>query len=399
MSEPITTIPTWGTLALFLVSGMLVAVIVWLATLSSEARGRALVWILGAIGLGTLAMILFGVSFVRATAVPARVVQVVPRSVADEPARQVVQETAIQPIHQEEVAADTLSHSDSERFWAFLYGSRIKLVAALLIGFLALVASKSKAFQSAPKPAVSADVKSGSAWLVLPAVCLSVLGYLSAPTLFPRPNPDLSNPASISGTTQQKMDKIVRDLIEKSQQPDSSVKSVPPWIKLKPDSPDIYVLSSQPYATKAEAEAELMPLAANLLQRAFHQHHPWQGSWNVPLAQVRERVVDEEFPQIGTVTSSKGPLETYAVHWLIDVSPSVCETFTTSWKNQIIERRLKVFGVLLVWLSGVLLMSRGYFWSLSQPDQSHRWASTLKASILTIGVTALAGWVLVEFIH
>ncbi len=192
------------------------------------------------------------------------------------------------------------------------------------------------------------------------------------------------------------MDKAVRDLVESSTTPGGEVPNIPVWIKNKPQGRNSYLLSSGQYSTPQEAENELLPIAADLLQRAFHEQHPWQGPWKVPLAQVRERVAEQQFFEQRKVISGN---KMYGLHMLVNVAPEVCEAFTESWRSQIVERRLQVFGVLLAWLTCILLLGRAYFWSLTLPGNSHHWASFLKASVMTIGLTALAGWVLVDFIH
>jgi hypothetical protein len=192
------------------------------------------------------------------------------------------------------------------------------------------------------------------------------------------------------------MDKTIRDLVESVKSPSSEIKGLPNWLSEDPHTEHHVVLSSGPYSTQQEGEDELLPIAANLLQRAFHEHHSWQGEWNVPLAQVRERVVDE-FVERRTKTIGKFNGEIDRVYMLVNLSPDVCDTFTEAWKTQIVERRLKVLGILLAWLSATLLVGSSYYRSLTVPAIP-RWASMLKASILTIAVTGVAGWGLLNFV-
>lgn len=288
------------------------------------------------------------------------------------------------------------SNSQSWNTPQFSFGGRTLLILALLTGgILTWIRPRQRtAVAAIPAP----NVRSSYPWLVVPALCLAGLGTLAAPFLHPPLYSHLDDVPAIFPDIQERMDKAVQELITSRSQPDSENKNIPRWIEDRTSTPNQQLLSSGRYSSQQEAEDELVPIAADLLQRAFHTQYPWQGDWKVPLAQVRERVMNQRFVEV--LNKEIGTYKLYRLHVLVNVSPEICATFVDPWKTQIVERRLQVLGVLLGWLSSVLLMGSVFFRSLTNPGAAaYYWASALKASILTVGLTAAAGWVLVTYIH
>ena len=235
-------------------------------------------------------------------------------------------------------------------------------------------------------------------WLILPVSCLAGLGYLAMPAFRPSPRVDTARMDQEFATRQQRMDKVLRETIDGSGRPGDEIQNIPDWLKNRSTTSDQILLTSEQFSTRKEAEDELLPFAAHLLQRTFHETHPWQGAWNVPLAQVRERVVAQQFYEQRKMTTGKFSGDIHRLHMLVNVSPSVAETFTENWKSQIVEHRLKVLGVLFGWLTCVLFTGSVFYRRAAHPENSLGWVHHLKLSGVTVGLTAAAAWVLMTYV-
>lgn len=366
--------------------------------------------VLLAIALGIGLMLLFiGATYTRRHVVPAPLPATTVRVSSDlpYPGRPGTEIGPSRELISSETTSDTASGATNPvtrftipsaiRVWEPPHSARFRIIAVVLVGAVVLLAAWRRSSQARSVNVKGlAETRAGMGWLLVPAVCLGGLSCVAGPSFFPQPNARFETIPAISVSTQARMDKSVRDLLQSAAKPDGEGQKIPDWIKQQsPLQRASHLLSSGQYSTRQEAEEELLPIAADLLQRAFHQHHPWEGAWTVPLAQVRERVADQQYFEQSAVISGN---KMYRLHMLVNVSREVCDSFTQSWTSQIVERRLKIFGVLLAWLTCVLMLGRAYFWSLTIPGNSDYWGSFLKASLLTVGLTVLAGWVLLEFI-
>lgn len=394
--------PAWITLVVIL-AGAFVLGLLMRSQLRGPGNGSPIrqtmaIWISLAIGLGLF--LLGAIGFTATGIVQTNSLQT--GSAPPSPNRMVAESTVTiaersdaQPAQHSETAVPEFRMSvDTQESLGIL-------VLLALLGGIAFFWKKiacSTATTAAPSPRPT-NGKSGFGWLIVPVLCLAVLGTLAAPKLVPDLTTANWTQPAISVSQQERMDKVVLDLIEGSSSTSPDAQSIPDWIKQKSSDQNLRLLSSGQYSTRQEAEDELLPIAADLLQRAFHKHHPWQGAWNVPLAQVRDHVASQQFVERRNVTSGDKTFEMYRLHILVNTAPEVCETFTAAWKSQIVEQRLKVFGVLLAWLCCVFMLGSVYYRSLAFPGLAHQWAGTIKVSVLTIGVTALAAWVLVTYIH
>lgn len=394
--------PAWITLVVIL-AGAFVLGLLMRSQLRGPGNGSPIrqtmaIWISLAIGLGLF--LLGAIGFTATGMVQTNSLQT--GSAPPSPNRMVAESTVTiaersdaQPAQHSETAVPEFRMSvDTQESLGIL-------VLLALLGGIAFFWNKiacSTATTAAPSPRPT-NGKSGFGWLIVPVLCLAVLGTLAAPKLVPDLTTANWTQPAISVSQQERMDKVVLDLIEGSSSTSTDAQSIPDWIKQKSSDQNLRLLSSGQYSTRQEAEDELLPIAADLLQRAFHKHHPWQGAWNVPLAQVRDHVVSQQFVERRNVTSGDKTFEMFRLHILVNTAPEVCETFTAAWKSQIVEQRLKVLGLLLAWLSCVFLLGSAYYRSLALPGLAHQWAGTIKVSVLTIGVTALAAWVLVTYIH
>ena len=236
-------------------------------------------------------------------------------------------------------------------------------------------------------------------WLVVPAMSIVVLGYLARPALLPSADSDLHRQSAAFAEQQTHTEKVLRELLETSASTGSDRQQVPDWLKNRVLNNGQFLLSSGQYSSEQEAESELLPHAAYLLQRAFQENHPWEGTWTVPMSQVRERVIENRFVEHRPITTGKFTGQVYRVHMRVDVSPAVCETFTTAWKTQIVQHRLQVLGVLFAWLTSLFFAATFYFRRAAHPENVIGWWSQLKMSAVTLSLTAAAVWVLVDVVR
>lgn len=240
------------------------------------------------------------------------------------------------------------------------------------------------------------NTRRSTAWLVVPTLCLAVLGYLARPALLPSIDGDLVRKSAALSEQQVRTEKVLGELLDKTSSAADQAQPIPDWLRNRPLASGQLLLSSGQFSSPQEAEHELLPHAAYLLQRAFHETHPWEGTWTVPLGQVRERVVDKQFVEHHTKTIGKFSGEIYRLHILVHVSPAVCETFTSEWKSQIVRRRLEVLGVLLGWITGLLFLATLYFRRAAHLENLVGGLDQLKISAWTMCLTAAAAWMLIN---
>ncbi len=272
----------------------------------------------------------------------------------------------------------------------------------LVFGSAAVLRRFRAPLTSIPPPAsVQSGARESTAygWLVVPAMSIVVLGYLARPALLPSADSDLHRQSAAFAEQQTHTEKVLRELLESSASTGSDRQQVPDWLKNRLLNNGQFLLSSGQYSSEQEAENELLPHAAYLLQRAFQETHPWEGTWTVPMSQVRERVIENRFVEQRPITTGKFTGQICRVHMRVDVSPAVCETFTTAWKTQIVQHRLQVLGVLFAWLTSMFFAATFYFRRAAHPENVSGWWSQLKMSAVTLSLTAAAAWVLVDVIR
>ena len=274
----------------------------------------------------------------------------------------------------------------------------IEILILLVVAFVVVPRIKAYFAFRSPRGAEMRDVSVNFAWLVVPLIGMGVVGWAAFPALIPPAQPEFAPLThTLNDTLTEKfrrMRKNYDELKAKANQPGKEALAVPDWILNPQVSRDQILLSSELYSSHQEAEAELLPLAAYLLQRAFQEHHPWQGVWKVPLAQVRERVVQKQFLESRPTTIGKFSGEIHRLHMLINVSPSICETFTEEWKTQIVRQRLEVLGVVLGWMTAMLLICSFYFKRGTHPENAIGWMGHLQMTVATAALTGVAVWVL-----
>jgi hypothetical protein len=234
-------------------------------------------------------------------------------------------------------------------------------------------------------------------WLIIPLICFLFLGYRVVESLTPSPLQSLADELLDFPQRHERMLKTAREFV--NSQPSSEIGAVAAkeWItdgatgELEANR---LILVSGQFSSVSEAETELMPIVANLAKRSFHQEHPWQGDWTVPLATVRERVVENEFidRKARTIGNFSGDL--FRLYMLVNLSPDVLSSFESEWKSQIVERRLARFGLMLGWIVSQLFVGWAYFRCQGGNPHPGRWRWKVLAILISIGLTACADYVL-----
>ena len=283
------------------------------------------------------------------------------------------------------------------RRFHWLFGGSVALILLAYIG-TGMVRRSAARHPAAANVARTSPSPSTPGWLVVPALGLAVLGYLARPSLLPSTDHDLTRKSQALAEQQLHTEKVLREVRDGSTLAGPGAPPIPDWLKNGVVTSSQFLLSSGQFSSVQEAENQLLPHAAYLLQRAFQENHPWEGVWTVPLAEIRECVVDNVFIEQGDKTIGKFSGKIYRVHMRVDVSPRVCETFTSAWKSQIVRHRLEVLGVLLGWITCCLFVATLYFRRAAHPENFLGWWGQLKVSAVTLGLTAAAAWVLVDVV-
>jgi hypothetical protein len=232
-------------------------------------------------------------------------------------------------------------------------------------------------------------------WLVIPSLCFA--GLIAEATFLlnvPAPGDLSSHPADFP-QRHERMLKFLKSYAETLANQPGGISSSNQWlvdaISNSTDSQHI-ILVSGAYSSAQEAEAELLPLVAEMVQQEFHKRHPWQGNWNVPLNLVRERAIEkqsiERVPKvIGNFTG-----DLFRQYWLINLSSDVLDSFESSWKALMIERRIIGIGLFLGWIFSQLLVGLAYFQTQGANRQPGHWRWKLAGTVCSIALTAATAY-------
>lgn len=274
----------------------------------------------------------------------------------------------------------------------------IEILILLVVAFIVVPRIKAYFAFRSPHDSYLREMTVNFGWLAVPLLGLGAVGWSAYPALIPPTRPETAPFTHVLNDTLTEKFRLMRknyaELKEKANQPGNDSLIVPDWILNPQVSREQILLSSELYSSHQEAEAELLPIAAYLLQRAFQEHHPWQGDWKVPLAQVRERVVQKQFLESRPKTIGKFSGEIHRLYMLINVSPSICEVFTEEWRTQIVQKRLVVLGVITGWITLMLLVCSFYFKRGTHPENAIGWHGHLQMTAATVVLTGVAMWLL-----
>ncbi|MDB5386749.1 MAG: hypothetical protein JWM11_2395 [Planctomycetaceae bacterium] len=237
-------------------------------------------------------------------------------------------------------------------------------------------------------------------WLVIPTLCFATLLTEAIPLFNSSSQPESSGQLPDFSQQHERMVKSIKDFVETQAKQSDDISSINEWlveVARNGTDADHIALASGPYSTAQEAEAELLPVVANLIQREFHKQHAWQGRWPIPLTLIRERAIENQFIERQPKTIGKFSGDLFKLYMLVNLSPDVLRTFETGWKAAIIERRLIGIGLIVGWIVSQLLLCLAYFQSQGNSPQPGRWWWKLGATCccvaLTVGASFVLNWI------
>jgi hypothetical protein len=139
----------------------------------------------------------------------------------------------------------------------------------------------------------------------------------------------------------------------------------PEWARNGPlpgDSGVLVPISSQRFATLAEAEEQVTELAAAYVQRFYHDEYPLEGEFTVPGSLIEKygvnSLVGEEFEKD---FGDGVPVKMYRAHLRLDVNSKLRQALHDSWNEQLVTQRLTTLGTGLGMVTIMLATVAGYF--------------------------------------
>jgi hypothetical protein len=166
----------------------------------------------------------------------------------------------------------------------------------------------------------------------------------------------------------------------------------PDWAKTGPlpADPGILVpLSSQRFATIAEAEEQVTQLAVDYVKQFYKDEYPLKGEFTVPVSLVEKyavkTLVGEELEKdFGNGLTGK----MYRAHLRLDVNSKLRDALHESWNEQLVKQRLTTLGSGLGVVTVLLASVAGYF-RLNEMTQG-QYRNRLKlAAVALIGAAGL----------
>jgi hypothetical protein len=301
---------------------------------------------------------------------------------------------AFQQISYSEAHFEQTRQLEYYPFWGFLFlGLTLAGIAIAAVKIRHRSHSNASAAETFTEQKVSHGL--GWGWLVIPGLCFAGL-ITEATFLLNTPAPaDLSSHPTEFPQRHERMLKLLKSYAETLANQPGGISSDNQWLvdatSNSTDSQHI-ILVSGAFSTAQEAEAELLPLVAEMVQQEFHKRHPWQGHWTVPMNLVRERAIEkqsiERVPKvIGNFTG-----DLFRQYWLVNLSPVVLDSFEPSWKAMMIERRLVGIGLFLGWIFSQLLIGLAYFQTQGANHQPDRWRWKLAGTFCSIAITAATAY-------
>jgi hypothetical protein len=166
----------------------------------------------------------------------------------------------------------------------------------------------------------------------------------------------------------------------------------PEWAKVGPlpSDPGVLVpLSSQRFATLAEAEEQVTQLAVDYVKKFYRDENPLPGDWTVPVSLIDKYAVNalcgEELEKdFGNGIQGK----MYRAHLRLDLSSKLRQALHESWRGQIVSQRLTMLGAGLGMVTVMLAASAGYF-RLNEMTQGQYGGRLKLAALALIGAAGL----------
>ena len=163
---------------------------------------------------------------------------------------------------------------------------------------------------------------------------------------------------------------------------DSSARAAllrPAWV----DQPRVFdgdctriVLTSQQYATKEEAEAELRVAAVALVEQDLQRIQTGSfgpKTWQPRVEDVIAHAVQQRYDEIADRDFGKFTHPMIRVSWQVELSPRVRTEFAPAWRRELISFRIKLVAAVAIDFTALACLSLMYFRiSARLRSQSHK---------------------------
>jgi len=269
----------------------------------------------------------------------------------------------------------------------------IAIIGVIVLVSLSLIPRNRVTLSSeTPIPALPASEPKGLglAWLIVPIAGLLWVGVQATDLYQPTGGPKESRELAELPQRQERMLKIAKEFVDSdSANPDSGHQWIRQAVEGKLEANRLVLVSGQ-FSSIQEAENELIPIISGLVQRDFHKVHPWQGPWNVPSAQVRERVIENQYIERNPRTIGNFTGDLFRSYMLVNLTPEILTTFESGWKSKIVERRLAGLSVIIGWFIFHLLIGLVYFQTEPESSGKRRWGALVAATLASLSLTRLA---------
>ncbi len=168
--------------------------------------------------------------------------------------------------------------------------------------------------------------------------------------------------------------------------------SEPEWAKIGPlpSDPGVLVpLSSQRFATLAEAETQVTLLAVDYVKKFYRDENPLPGDWTVPVSLIDKYGVNALFGEELDKDFGNGIKgKMYRAHLRLDLSSKLRQALHQSWHDQLVKQRLTALGAGLGMVTVMLAASAGYF-RLNEMTQGQYGGRLKLAALALIGAAGL----------
>jgi hypothetical protein len=147
---------------------------------------------------------------------------------------------------------------------------------------------------------------------------------------------------------------------------DFANEELPAWTQEREVSSDDstrFVLTSRQYSTRAEAEQEVLAVAADLFQKDFEQDHAMTGldRWRISPDDVRRHAVVRSFDEVLETDFGSFTAPMHRLHVQVELSPAVQAHFYPEWRQHVVAHRLWILGGLVGLVTLILGTSSTYF--------------------------------------
>ena len=263
----------------------------------------------------------------------------------------------------------------------------IALVFPILIlawGCVTLLRFRRRIVATTPNPAVL-ELTASRWWSLLPLLCVA---WLSLQTIM------ILRQQREFQATSEVADKIAEATksVKISTTSGPVARTIPSWIMHESVPSETIVLHSGFYITRAEAEAELWPLANALLRQHYDAQFGRKGPWEFPNTLISPQFIKQQYLETTPLQTGKFDGNMLRLHVQLDVSQTALKHLTDIRREQIAEHRIGLVGGWLSWLILSMAILAGYIGSTIQSPLI--WPSKLAAVGLICLVTAgiSLGW-------